>query len=200
VPPVYADPILINGSFELGPEIPTFDINILGGSTAIAGWTVTGARIDYVGPPWDVSDGQRAIDLDGNDDIGGIEQTFATTLGQTYVVSFDLSGNPDGGPLVKAVRVSAAGFTHDYTFDNSGQTLRSLTWQPITFSFLATSASTTLGFTSLSSSGSSYGALIDNVRVEPVPEPSTFFLLGTALASALTSQRHRSKTKRGADK
>ena len=60
-----ADTILTNGSFEDGPPLGGFqDIDVLAGSTAITGWTVTGDGIDYLGPPWDVSEGQHAVDLD----------------------------------------------------------------------------------------------------------------------------------------
>lgn len=88
--PTYAGPILINGSFELGPSFTNQDIDILSGSTQIVGWVATGTStsggaIDYLGQPWDVSDGVHAIDLDGRDAVaGGIQQTFATTLGQLY--------------------------------------------------------------------------------------------------------------------
>jgi hypothetical protein len=46
----FAAPILINGSFELGPTpFPDQDIDIATGSTAITGWTVTGNGIDLLG-------------------------------------------------------------------------------------------------------------------------------------------------------
>ena len=49
------------------------------------------SAIDYLNVRWDVTDGIHAIDLDGRDSLGsGIEQTFATTPGQAYAVSFDL--------------------------------------------------------------------------------------------------------------
>jgi choice-of-anchor C domain-containing protein len=140
----FAAPILINGSFELGP--PPFgihDIDIQSGSTSITGWMVTGAGVDLLEDPWAVSDGVRAIDLDGRS-AGGIQQTFATVIGQLYRVSFDLSGNPEGGPTSKRIRVTASGVSQDYAFDTTGQTLDSLTWAPSLFVFVATDISSTL--------------------------------------------------------
>ena len=191
---VCADPILINGSFELGPPVPTNDIDIPAGSTAITGWLVTGGSIDYLGSAWDVSDGTRAIDLDGRDaTLSGINQTFSTTPGTEYLVSFDLSGNPQGGTSLKAMRVTVEGFSQDYTFDTTGQTLDMLIWQSLSFSFLAQDATATLAFTSLSSSPSSYGALIDHVSVTAVPEPSTALLLASGVAIALRWALRRSR-------
>jgi choice-of-anchor C domain-containing protein len=166
--------VVVNGSFEQGPPPFDFqDIDIPPGSTAITGWLVTGGGIDLLEDPWDVSDGIRAIDLDGTDALsGGIEQTFATVVGQSYVVTFDLSGNPGGPPQVKTVRVAVDGFTQDYAFDSSGQSIQGLTWQPITFSFIATGTTATLSFTSLTPFANSYGALIDNVRVSALPGTS----------------------------
>ena len=128
-----ADPILVKGSFEPGPEpFPIHDIDIPSGSTAITGWLVTGGGIDLNEDPWDVSDGLRAIDLDGRNALaGGIQQTLATTIGQTYWVMFDLSGNPGDSPfnglsVVKQVRVAVDGFTQDYSHDTTGQRIDSL--------------------------------------------------------------------------
>lgn len=124
---------------------------LLAGSTAIVGWTVIGAGIDYLGPPWDVSDGLRAIDLDGSFKTGGIEQTFATLVNQAYTVSFDLSGNPQGPSRFKQMRVSAGGFTNDDAFDSFGQRLDALVWESISFSFLATNTTSTLSFVTFTS-------------------------------------------------
>ena len=176
-----AAPILVNGSFEIGPPVPTHDIDILAGSTEIAGWLVTGTSIDYLGDAWDVSDGTRAVDLDGRDaTFSGIQQTFATEIGQTYSVTFDLSGNPEGGSLLKLLQVSVGDFSQDYSFDSSDQTLDALIWQTITFSFLSLETTSTLAFTSLSSTPNSYGPLVDNVSVTAVPEPATVLLIASA--------------------
>jgi choice-of-anchor C domain-containing protein len=192
--PVSALPILVNGSFESGPVIAPFeDINIAGGSTAITGWTVTGNVIDYLGPPWDVTDGERGIDLDGNDGIGGIEQTFATVPGQPYFLRFDLSGNPHGTPLEKLMRLDIAGLTQTYSHDSSGQTRDALLWQAITVLFVASDSTSTVAFTSLSPADNSFGALIDNVRIDPVPEPATLLLVGAGGLGLLASIRRRNR-------
>lgn len=197
---VHAASILLNGNFEAGPApFSNQDIDIPTGSTAITGWLVTGGGIDLLEDPWDVSDGVRAIDLDGRSP-GGIQQTFATIAGQTYVVSFDLSGNPGNGlpgtglPTIKQVRVSVGGFSEDYTFDSSGQSIASLVWTPVSFSFVALDASDTLSFVSLSlDSSASYGALVDNVGVAPVPEPSALSLLAIGGLVSLCLRYRRSR-------
>lgn len=155
---------LLNGSFEEGPAVQTYDVRIKPGSKDLVAWSVSGSGIDYLGQPWDVADGVRAVDLDG-EGPGAVSQTFATTKNQTYVVWFDLAGNPGGGPVVKHVRVTVDGYTADYSYNTSGQSIYTLAWQPISFSFVATGTSATLSFTSLADAGSTYGALIDKVRV-----------------------------------
>jgi choice-of-anchor C domain-containing protein len=178
---VSADPVLLNGSFENGvPPFDSHDIDIVAGSTAITGWTVIGGGVDLLEDPWDVSDGLRAVDLDRRSP-GGIEQSFATLVGDTYIVSFDLSGNPQGGSRFKPLRVSVGGLTSDFVFDSAGQTIDALIWQAVVFSFVATNTVSTLRFESLSSSDSSFGALIDHVDVSSVPEPSTLVLVATGL-------------------
>jgi choice-of-anchor C domain-containing protein len=159
VPTLSHAKLLTNGSFEVGPAIPSGQsyVTVSGSSTAITGWTVTGSTIDVIEPGWAVSDGTRAIDLDGAFSIGGIQQTFATIAGATYIVSFDLSGNPDGAPQIKQVRVSVGEQQHDFSFDTTGQTRSTLIWQPTSFSFTAPGTSATLSFQSLSPAGNSWG-------------------------------------------
>src|SRR5687768_5578552 len=120
---VDAAPILINGSFEQGPPpFTSHDIGIPAGSTDVTGWMILGGGVDLLEDPWDVSDGERAIDLDFRSP-GGVEQTFGTAPGQKYVLSFDLSGNPEGGALLKELQVAAGNALQDYSFDSTGQTL-----------------------------------------------------------------------------
>lgn len=175
--------LLLNGSFEQGP--PPFnnqDIDIVAGSTDITGWLVT-AGIDLLEDPWDVADGLRAVDLDGRSP-GAIQQTFATDVGQTYLVSFQYSGNPSGSLVTKDARVTAGDFSNIFAFDTTGQTITNLTWITASFLFTATDTSSTLAFASLSAADSAYGMVIDNVSVSAVPEPATLALLVTGFAVA----------------
>ena len=181
-----ADPILLNGNFELGPPMGGLhDVDVPAGSDAIPGWVVTRGGVDYLGVPWDVFEGEHGIDLDRRSP-GGIQQTFDTVAGRAYDVFFELSGNPMGGSTLKSLRVSVGGFTQDYLFDSTGQAEDNLIWEHSRFSFVATGAASTLSFASLSDSSSSYGALIDHVRVHRTPDAgSTLLLLGLGLVGLL---------------
>ena len=157
------------------------DDEIFTGSSALLGWTVFGTvSIGHLNPPWNVSDGIHAIDLDGRNSFGsGVSQSFETAVGKQYQVQFDLSGNPGGGPAQKWVRVAVGEFTHDCRFEVlAGQPIDEITWQRIHFSFEAADAVSTLSFTSLSPTANSYGALIDDGKVTGhVPDPGSLLLL-----------------------
>ncbi|MBI4578730.1 MAG: DUF642 domain-containing protein, partial [Planctomycetes bacterium] len=76
----------VNGSFENGPS-PGVNLPLSGGSTAINGWVVTRAGIDYVGSYWSASHGTRSLDLEGATAAqGGIRQTIPTIPGKEYLV------------------------------------------------------------------------------------------------------------------
>lgn len=169
---------------------------LVAGSTAINGWVVGGNGIDYIGTYWQAAHGGRSIDLDSGTILGpgpydgSISQTFATSAGLPYAVSFEMAGNPDGGPLLKTVRVSAAGQSADISFLNSTQTRDNMGYEPREFLFTATASSTTLTFLSLSGTG--YGPVIDNVVVTVVPEPTTPAVAGLcAVAFAMCRMRGR---------
>lgn len=162
-----------NGSFETG----TFVDGGLGfeqlnaGDTSIAGWTVDAGSVDWIGTYWPAQDGSMSIDMSGID-AGTISQTLATTIGNTYTVSFFLSGNPAGPPTVKTLDVGATGgATASYTYDVTGNDLSHMNWTLKTYTFLATSASTTLSF--VSTTAGAFGPAIDNVVItETVPMKS----------------------------
>ena len=105
IAPMPANAGFINGSFELGTD-PGSYLTLNGDdSSAITGWTVVGGTnaIDYIGSYWDASDGYRSLDLNGNPGPGGIEQIVNTICGKTYEITFDMAGNPDGGPTIKSL-------------------------------------------------------------------------------------------------
>lgn len=153
-----------NGSFETGPAVSNY-LPLNPDDTSITGWTVTRGQIDLIGSEWTSADGDRSIDLDGSPGSGGIAQTFQTTSGAAYTVTFAMAGNPIGGDAVKHMRVEADGTTQDYSFDTTGRSSSDMGWVTETFQFTATDTQTTLEFYSLSASGSSFGPAIDNVVV-----------------------------------
>jgi choice-of-anchor C domain-containing protein len=177
LPASAAGNLLVNGSFEIGPD-PGLFLDLPSGSTALPGWVVGDFHVDYVGPAlWIASDGQRALDMDGSvgqPHNGAISQSFATTPGQGYRVSFDMSANIWGAPLVKQMEVSAAGASQVFSYDIGAIAPfvppAALDWHHETFLFTATASTTTLTFRSLSllqTSTPDHGPALDNVRVEP---------------------------------
>jgi len=162
-----------NGSFETGTFVDGgagFE-QLNAGDTSIAGWTVDAGSVDWIGTYWSAQDGSMSIDMSGVD-AGTISQTLATTIGNTYTVSFFMSGNPAGPPSVKTLDVSATGAAAaSYSYDVSGNDLTNMNWAQETYTFLATNASTSLSFVSTTSGA--FGPAIDNVVItETVPTKS----------------------------
>ena len=161
-----------NGSFENGSCSGGFT-TLGGGSTNITGWLVGGHSVDYICSYWQASDGARSVDLNGNGP-GRVSQTMATVPGWTYLVTFDLSGNPDSRPIrhpffspsFKAMTVSINGSPLEiYQIDTSisGNSGVDMNWESNTFYFTAASSSTSLAF--ISGTMGYFGPAIDNVEV-----------------------------------
>jgi choice-of-anchor C domain-containing protein len=188
--------IVTNGSFEATLAYPhpggSF-ATLSAGSTAIEGWTVTGHSVDWIYDYWVPSDGSYSIDLNGLG-LGGLTAStlLSTSVGQVYRVSFDMAGNTDGLPQTKTLLVTVDSFLPvSFTFDTAGKSRTNMGWVTNTFTFTATSTTTSLSFASGSGGPDPfYGAALDNVRVDPVPEPGTLLLLGGGL-SALALRRRR---------
>jgi len=188
---------IVNGSFELGTNPGSFT-TLAAGSTAITGWTVgnTVGGIDYVGSYWQAAQGTRSIDLAGTG-RGSIWQDVATEIGQRYVVSFFLAGNPDGGSNLKVAATSIAGsdVQADYfTVVPGVNTRTSMGWQRYEYAFTATAATSRLTFASANAENSPYGPALDNVSIAAVPEPATWGLMLTGfglVGAGLRSRRTR---------
>jgi choice-of-anchor C domain-containing protein len=156
---------LVNGSFETGPYADNGSgfQQLDAPNTSIDGWSVGAGSVDWIGTYWPAPDGAMSIDMSGAD-AGTLSQTFETTIGNTYTVSFLLSGNPAGLPSLKTLEVNATGGTVGlYTHDTTGTDLTTMVWAPQTYTFLATSATTTLSF--VSTTAGAFGPAIDGVDV-----------------------------------
>jgi len=162
-----------NGSFENGTVDPTPFVTLTSGdSTSISGWTVSSGTIDYIDEYWEASDPTRSIDLSGNE-AGSISQDVPTVAGETYEVTFDMSGNPDDDPGIKTLNATADGGQLDtFTFDTTiGNTHENMMWEGKTYTFVADDISTTLMFAS--DTPTAFGPALDNVVVTAVGEEPT---------------------------
>jgi choice-of-anchor C domain-containing protein len=176
VSPASAANLIQNGSFEIGTQNPPSGsfLFLTTGSTVMTGWTVSQGTVDYKGTFWQASDGSRSVDLTG-DRAGAIQQTFNTTIGETYRVTFDMAGNPARDPIIKNMRVSAGGNSADFSFDITGKSFTNMGWVSNSWDFTATGTTTTLSFLSLANNTNA-GPALDNVSVEVLsstPEPSS---------------------------
>jgi choice-of-anchor C domain-containing protein len=157
---------LTNGSFETGayadPGAPFQQLDAP--NTDIVGWSVDAGSVDWIKSYWTPQNGEMSIDMSGAGP-GTLSQTFDTTIGNTYTVSFFMSGNPDDqADPVKTLDVSATGGTvASYTYDVTGNDRANMNWTEETYTFLATSATTTLSF--ISTTATAFGPAIDNVSV-----------------------------------
>lgn len=160
--------VLVNGSFEEGPEAGGMGFVPVGAeSTAIKGWKVTTGSVDHISTYWKAADGERSLDLNGNE-VGAIAQTFKTTKGQRYRVTFALAANADSGADSLKVKVSAAGKAEEFTFEKKEISKENMGWVVKAWEFTATDDETTLEFTSLHTDEPSCGPALDDVIVAPV--------------------------------
>jgi len=193
-----AAPILTNGSFET-PGFGGSFTTLSGGSTFITGWTVGGDTIDYIGNYWTASNGSASLDLNGLHP-GSISQTISgLTVGASYKVSFDMAGNPDGGPPIKSLEVDLDGIAQTLAlFDTTGNNRAAMGWAPVSFDFTATNTSELLAFVSTTTAFSgndtypqAFGPALDNVSLTPVPEPLTLSIFGAGCVGAAVLRRRR---------
>ena len=175
-----ASSIIADGNFD-NPLFAGSFVTVNAGSSFGAGnaWTVTSGSVDLIGDYWQSPTGVGgSVDLDGNSP-GAIAQTFSAPAG-SYRLTFDLSGNPDGGPSTKTVLVSAGSASQAFTYTIGANSHGSMNYTPETLDFTLPGAGGTLTFTSLDE-GSPYGAAIGNVSVVAVPEPATWGMMVVGL-------------------
>lgn len=198
---VSANAVIINGSFENGlANIGNFTTLNPGNNTAITGWTVANGSIDYIGAYWQAAQGSRSLDLNALS-VGSIYQEIATNIGQTYQITFAMSGNPDPGNAnagslfqlrFQAFNASNLSEIQNqiFSYQDAAHTRTNMLWQDRTVTFTATEATTRIMFSGYMPTGA-YGAALDNVRFEAVPEPFTMALMGGAALGAFAKVRKR---------
>lgn len=180
--------LIVNGSFEANSINFTGGFSTLAaGSNALTGWDITAGSVDLINTYWNPSQGHYSLDLSGETD-GTISQSFATVVGQTYKVSFDMAGNPDDGDKVKYLQVGLSNLPI-YEFDTTGRSHTNMGWTTKSFVFQAVTGQSTLHFTGLQESA--YGVALDNISVSAVPEPESFAMLLAGLGLIGASVRRK---------
>ena len=197
---------IVNGSFET-PLVPAGSFTLFVPGNTFSGWTVVGAtgHVAIVsntfvsgGVTFPAQSGAQWLDLTGlSNTATGVEQTFATTPGTAYDLSFWVGNviNPggiygttstvnlllDGAPLASAVN-SAGGLTQ--------------TWQQFTRTFTAAGPTTTVRFLNGDASTDNTNGL-DNVTLSVagqsvvIPEPASLVLAATGLGALALVARLR---------
>jgi hypothetical protein len=177
---------LVNGDFE-SPRLTTRGV-AYDTTPADFGWTLGWGQVEIYNF-WTVpASGQQCLDLNGWIP-GGIYQDFTVPSDGLYEIRFAMSANPDTSEM-KTLRLTLTPSSRTPIYNNvfsmnpAGRTWTNLRWEEKSTGALEAQAGITyrLEIDSVSAGGAS-GAIIDDVRLVPIPEPSTsMLLLGGALA------------------
>jgi hypothetical protein len=113
-------------------------------------------------------------------DYGAVSQQITTVPGTTYLVTFEYSGNPDGGGnITDQVSLTWNGAivgSDDFNTSNSSHT--NMDWQSAQYYVVASGTTSTLGFTNTSAAiGATYAPVIDNVTMFVTQSPTAPVIL-----------------------
>jgi hypothetical protein len=138
----------------------------------LTGWTQFG-NVGFTGVDGSPHSGSFSAFLGPVGSLGFLSQTLATTPGQTYDLGFFLQS--DGGtPNQFQVSWNGSVISNQSNLPASGYTERDF------LNLLATSPTTPLVFGFRNDPGFLH---LDDVAVNPTPEPTTLLLLGTTMTS-----------------
>ena len=183
--------LLSNGSFEDNSCGPAEFCTVISGGAPLPDWTLAGSVNVVANSYWQAGQGLWSIDLNG-DAPGTISQSFMplATGPNLYSLTLMLSGNPQGQPFDKELRVELGNATflqgnpsqivltfNTSSFPNRLQPITDMMWA-MKGSYLFTADSVddvTVTFASFTPGAS--GPVLDNIVVTQVPEPVSLITL-----------------------
>jgi len=156
-----------NGGFESTTCTRTSDFCEDYSGSLIAPWSVISGSVDLTNNNyWQAADGSWSLDLSGLN-AGAISQSFDTVAGNEYHVSFSLSGNPEGGNLVKNLYVGASGTPSQQYSYNIGSIrhnpIPNMNYASESYTFTAGSSSSAITFSS--AEFTAWGPVVDAVSI-----------------------------------
>lgn len=190
VHPSRAANLIVNGGFEnfvVGPNDVNFGTYLRLFSpppnTDITGWTISGSsrgnpnNVDLVHiSRYPAFEGTQSLDMEGAGGTSGvIFQSFATTPGVVYDLSFEYGNNRDGTGASMNVLVTGNGTLLNQNVSHNTSTFTNMDYKLFSQTFTANSATTTLQFSALTNSG--FGIAIDAVSVKAVSAVPTTQIL-----------------------
>jgi hypothetical protein len=181
--------VLSTGAQAAAVFSDTFDADALQLNAVPTNWTLGNAgAVDVIGAPgfFDLLPGNgRYVDLDGSNGLAGLLQTsFASDAGTLYTATFQLGGNQRDGST-DAVTVN---------FGSATLTLPIGATDPFTtYSISTTSTGGALQLSFLDGRDGNIGALLDNVSITAVPEPTSVALMLAGIAALAFSARRRGR-------
>ena len=159
-----AGSVLVNGSFESNDT----------------GWTMTGNRvvIPTTLPEYSAFAGSNLLVFHGGPTLPDavVSQTFATVVGQPYVLTFNIGTLAVGSTAEQKLKVDVTGVASlvSDTVILNGNGAGTSNWTSKTYNFTADRTTTTLTFTDTSTITTNIDLLLDNVAVSgPSGAPNT---------------------------
>ncbi|MGW1816513.1 DUF642 domain-containing protein [Streptomyces sp. NPDC002125] len=158
-------PGIAGGGFET-PVVPApSPFTSYAGGQAVGPWTSGGHSVDLTSDRlWDAAEGSQSLDLNGSAS-GSVSQEISTLPLTSYIVSFELAGNPAWAPALKTGELRVDGVpVKTFAFDITGHGFRNMGYTRQTAVF-TTLLKTSVTLTFASTSPGVGGPVIDDVRV-----------------------------------
>lgn len=180
----FVEDLVFDGSFTSPDEPSNTSFQEYTAGEFLGEWEVLSNGVDLRGSSWESSPlGGRGVDLTGDSGQGSIGQTIPTISGQTYELTFALSGNFEGSETTQTLDVLIDGVATSFSIDEpSGWSRSNLQWETRTLTFTADSSSTNIVLEG--TSGFRRGAIISDVAIvashSPDHSANVFTLLDNA--------------------